>query len=390
MVNRIRIDDIRVKDLYSFANQIQAEVKSKPIVPIGNRRALAWSRNPYADEKDIGLLVAYLGNQCIGYLGIMPGLLRRGDEFAKVHWLSTWYVGDEFRNSSVGSLLMLRAMALQYDLAVIGMSEEAERIYRALGFNELGSVSFYFLNLEILNASHVARSLVRRLVEKTGMKWQIPEAIFRSLASLYPSLRKGVYNVLLWKFKECAGKVIREEVMRLEGEDTVRRQDPNVVEFHRGVEAINWMLEYKWPEIRNTGEASEKNYYFAEHRDVFRFFALKLYSSSKGEYLGFVVLSLGTKDQKTVLKVLDFQVRNAHQHRYVVRTALEVGARYGADGIEFPEALGLVLWEKTWIGLYLRKRKRYCLTRPRDKKSFLAVGAEKIRLSHCDGDLAFT
>jgi hypothetical protein len=143
------------------------------ILPIGKPRALAYATNPCADENDIGLLVAYLGGQCIGYLGIMPGLLRRGDQFSKIYWLSTWFVPPEFRKTSVGLPLLLNALSLKYDLVVCGMTDEAERVYRGLRFRELGQLKYCIINFEILNLLGLGLRVLRKILRKLGVQFDL-------------------------------------------------------------------------------------------------------------------------------------------------------------------------------------------------------------------------
>ena len=132
-LSQIRIDQVRVKDLCAFAEEEIQKHDSDGIIPITPQRALAHQNNPHASEEDVGLLAAYSGHQCIGYLGILPGLLRSGNQLDKVHWFSTWYVPRQFRNTSVGLLLLKRALSLKYDIVVTGISKDAVKNIRSFG-----------------------------------------------------------------------------------------------------------------------------------------------------------------------------------------------------------------------------------------------------------------
>ena len=56
----IKIEKIKAKLLYKFSNQFYACGKNDDLIPIGKRRAIAFTNNPCADNDDIGLLAAYI------------------------------------------------------------------------------------------------------------------------------------------------------------------------------------------------------------------------------------------------------------------------------------------------------------------------------------------
>ncbi len=182
---KIRIERIKVKDLHEFACRTVSRTKENDVIPITKHRALAHTNNPYADENDIGLLVAYIGNQCIGYLGLMPGLLKEGDKFSKVHWFSTWFVPPEFRKTSVGLLLMMNALSLKYDLIATGISNETERICRGLGFHELGPLDYYVINVDRMNFLALTFRLLRNILSKIRIKSKITDAIIRASERIF-------------------------------------------------------------------------------------------------------------------------------------------------------------------------------------------------------------
>ena len=102
----IRIDRVKVKELFDFACRIIEKEKDSGVIPITKHLALAQAKNPYADEMDDGLIVAYFNGRCAGYIGLIPGLLRNNDEFSKVYWASTFYVAPQYRTAGVGLLLL--------------------------------------------------------------------------------------------------------------------------------------------------------------------------------------------------------------------------------------------------------------------------------------------
>ncbi len=57
----LRIETILAKDLYTFYCNYAEHAGGQQISPISKYRALSQSKNPCAEEGDVGLLVAYIG-----------------------------------------------------------------------------------------------------------------------------------------------------------------------------------------------------------------------------------------------------------------------------------------------------------------------------------------
>ena len=89
----IRIEHIRVKNLLGFAERVIASASPGQFIPISLQRARAHAHNPYADPEDVALLAAIdAEDEVVGYFGILPLILRHGDQLHKVHWFTTWNV----------------------------------------------------------------------------------------------------------------------------------------------------------------------------------------------------------------------------------------------------------------------------------------------------------
>ncbi len=107
----VEIREVKIRDLDSFVRESIAALRPPEVIPISPSRAGAQARNPHADPDDVGLLVAYREGRCVGTLGLVPGLLRAGDRLEKVHWLSAWYVPQEYRNTGGGAVVVPRVGA---------------------------------------------------------------------------------------------------------------------------------------------------------------------------------------------------------------------------------------------------------------------------------------
>lgn len=384
----IRVEKVRVKDLYNFASRRYAEWAEGDLIPIGKQRSLACAHNPYADERDIGLLVAYLGGRCAGYLGIMPGLLRVGERFFKVHWLSTWYVPAHLRRTSVAVQLVLSAFGLGYDLMVTGMSREAEKVYRGLGFKEGKPLSYYVLSLRRCNLLGVALKGLSRIQRMASVEGKLRSEWIDASERLYAPLKRPLYRMLTRK-EELAG-ILWEETPRVAETSGFGEPRPGAAQFFRGPEIVDWMLAYRWTVDRERVERADRDYYFAEVRDEFKHIGLKIFSAEGKACRGFLVLSLSRQKRNLVFKVLDFALANRDDHRRAAALVVKYARQCQADEVELPERLADHLRPRPVARALLVRKKRVNLGRPKCATSPLAEALGSIEPDYCDGDTAFT
>lgn len=100
---KIRLEKIKIKDLIEFTKKYNENKSEDDLAIISEQRALAHFHNPNADENDTGLILAYKENICVGYLGLMPGIVEIRGIYKKTYFPSTWLVSDKVRGQSVGS-----------------------------------------------------------------------------------------------------------------------------------------------------------------------------------------------------------------------------------------------------------------------------------------------
>ena len=144
----LRLQRVRVGELPEFARRALQDRARHGILPITVRRADAQARNPAASPDDVALIVAYLEDRCIGYLGMFPVRFEEDGRTRKVLSLSTYYVGPEHRGTGAGALLLLHAVSMGNDLFVAGFSEVAGRLYQGTGFRPVGPVPLVNLRLD--------------------------------------------------------------------------------------------------------------------------------------------------------------------------------------------------------------------------------------------------
>ena len=391
--DNIRIERIKVKELEEFAKGMISSIDQDQLVPITLQRAIAHTRNPYADWDDVGLLVAYSGDECVGYFGILPILLKHGAQYSKVYWFSTWLVSPKFRGRSIGSLLMKDALSMNQDYLIVG-SGPARKVCQRFGFYEFAPLYYYSLDMsgmERLNPVTWVFRLFRKFLSPFGVNVRISNKftkIFDRLAS--PVTKRFFY----WlgdhgEFRELKAYNYNEvDDINYHGLD-LDAYLPDVA-FYRGSEVINWMLKYPWVVKPGQSPTEKKDFYFTDVREKFSNIAVEVYSAGSGEFVGFVILSNSLIDGKGVLKVLDIHFLNREDLRGVLPLIISYGCKFNVDKIEIPESLVEGINSRIARRFLLHQKQRLYQCYPENDQSPLGNCWQKIELNYCDGDMPFT
>ena len=359
----IRIEEIRLSQLDDFARRLRELSGPDDILPISPQRVLAHIHNPCARPDDIVLLAAFKGDTCIGYHGLLPGLLRHDGTLSRVFWATTFYVSENHRGQGIGKLLIAKIKSLNIDFVVTGMTPAAEKAYLQSGLKILGPMVFYQLRLNKGTGSNVFDRILKRFLYRC---WLFQQA---GMADELDCSRVNQIDENLSKSEAYAG-----------GEPA----------FYRDIDWVNWMLNCPWVVSKDVATSPGANYHFASVRDVFEYIALEFYSKQDNRVRGFVALSVSRKKDNTVLKIIDYQLDSSKTIETICAASLKYAARYLADRIDIPPELVPGFQNLFLQPYFMGRKKRSYLYHPHTTASPLAACADKIDLNYCDGDTAFT
>ena len=395
VVNDIRIAHIKVGELPDFADRIIRTAKPGQFIPISMQRAIAHANNPYADAGDIGLLAAIdEDDEVVGYFGILPMLLRVGEQVFKTHWFTTWSVSTKVRGRGVGSSLMVEALTLSKDYLIVG-SVHARRVCKKFGFSEREPLHYYWVDMSgmgNLNPLTWLLRLVRKIIYmlRIDKEVSISNPVTRWVDRTFSWITKTVfYRVLSSKLAGTFKDFNWREVSRIRP-DLLSQADRPTVELHRGVEAVNWMLSYPWIVETGNSRTEDMDYYFSDARPLFRLIAVEVTDPGDGGYQGFVVFSVSKKESNVAVKTLDFKFSDPSQYRYILALAVHYGKMYKADTIEIPDEVALPLKTGILGKLLLQAKMRVYQCHPKSDDSPLAGAWHEIRRHLYDGDMAFS
>jgi GNAT superfamily N-acetyltransferase len=383
----LRIETIRARDLHTFFLNYAQKSENQEISPISQYRAESQSQNPYADEDDPGLLAAYIGDRCVGYQGIIPGLLRTQGGLSKVYWCTAAYVLPEFRKRMVAIQLIRKLTSLKKDIVLTGFDGVVADVFKGFHFQEIGPLNYFTVRPDRLDPfSYPFRHFYRLQKKWPGLRKLSESAIAMTRRVSYPGVRRAFYSFVARRAEKALRNVRWHELRRVEGFDRVPCADTGKPRFERGSEAINWMLAHPW--IREGAAPMQPPYYFSEAYEGFRYAVLAIagHDQCGGS---FVTLSLLRDRGESKLKVLDLQCGKQDLDD-IFWLIWKYAAKHQADEIEMPAAFESQLaLLPLGSGAMKREQRRY-LCHPFSQNSPLAAALPELALSLCDGDCAFT
>ncbi|MDT7041545.1 GNAT family N-acetyltransferase [Candidatus Nitronereus thalassa] len=392
----IQIDRVKVKELVEFADSIIEKEKDSGVIPITKHLAIAQAKNPYADAVDVGLIVAYLNGRCAGYIGLIPGLLRNGEEFSKVFWASTFYVAPQYRTAGIGLLLIKNLLSLKIDLVGAEMSQMAEKVWRGLGLiGPLGPRSVFVVNVNKLNwIDPILCFLEKRVANlrgatRFGLSSIVRRVVGKWKGRIYSRTKKGYFKLLLWVFRRELHSIYCETVTAIPPERFPRNVQQSTAEFYRGPEWINWKIQYQWLFSKDEIDVSYDNYHFRGVREHFQIKPLLIYSSCKERFLGFLLVSLSVEGGNATIKVLDFKLEEHCDLSVIFLAVLQQAAKFNVDAIVISPKLSTFFMTHGISRFLLSEIKHLYVCRPEHKNSPLAQVVNEIEVDLCDGDYSF-
>jgi hypothetical protein len=380
----IRIEEIRVKDLVQFAERHLEDHLRGRVVPISKLRAAAHANNPYADPDDVALIVAMNGDECVGYVGIMPGILRADGERHKVYWFTTWYGRADRDQSNAGGVLLLASVALRVDLLGADLAPETLEYYRRARFTPLGPVPYFELSFDRFDPLGAPWQLLRVLLRRRGRRLGALDAAFSAFRGITKAL---VYGLLGGVIARSRGDLEFRETSELPPEAS-RRDQRETPRFGRDVKLVRWALRYPW--VTDEPEKATPGFFFSDYRELARFVTLEVREGGRQEPLGHLVVSICRDQGRTSVKILDHFLEPHDAPGIILAAALTYARRHRADRVLVPESCGRHLEKARPLAWLFRRKYRFYYCHPKRRGSVLAPVLDRIELGFCDGDTPFT
>ena len=131
MDKRLRV--VKKKEMGQLLKEEQ--LWNHTFLSITKHRLLAHQHNPTAGDDDVVLILAYLGDEIVGYMGAFIDNIRIDGKIDNIAWLSTWWVHPKTKGTGIGRSILQEMYAQQE--GKIGISQftpSAKRVYEKSGY----------------------------------------------------------------------------------------------------------------------------------------------------------------------------------------------------------------------------------------------------------------
>lgn len=102
------IKTLNPKELFEFISNDAYDTLA--VVPISKHRAISHINNPRVDPEDTIMILAYIDDVMVGYLGVFADRLHFENEISKAGWLSCMWVNPITRGKGVAKKLLQTAL----------------------------------------------------------------------------------------------------------------------------------------------------------------------------------------------------------------------------------------------------------------------------------------
>lgn len=282
--------DLKYIQVGELENYVSSEEYNKhSFVPISKSRAISHANNPRARKSDIALILAYDKTRLIGYLGIIPEFVFKGNESIKVCWLSCMWVLPEYRRSGIARHLLSDAYRLYHGLVFI-----TNYIPRSkAAFFKTG----YYIEIAKLNGMRaylhldLATILPRKYRKLTWLKplFWIIDTFLNALISIND--RKKLSRIELNNSYEYLDRIDEETGKFIEA---AMITNP----FRRAKQEFEWMRKYPWVSDKKDKSVDYGKYYFSQYSPEFKQWFIRI-RNTDNRMVGFMVLTRHKHELKT-------------------------------------------------------------------------------------------
>jgi GNAT superfamily N-acetyltransferase len=251
-----------------------------PFIPISRHRALSHIANPRVEENDVLLLTAYENEALVGYLGVLPDRMFRGDQSEKCGWLSCLWVSEEHRGKRIAQQLLEKCFDVwNRRILVTEFTGPAKALYDRSGI-------FHSLADPIGIRLYLRADLATLLPPKKD--------VFRKNQALLQSLDHGINTITDLRLPKPD---LNSEAFTLEYPIEIDDETAIFIEsrqhnqlFKRGKEELNWILNNPWILSAPEKDPLNSRYHFSSVEKQFNFSLVKV-RGTQNELIAFLLFA---------------------------------------------------------------------------------------------------
>jgi hypothetical protein len=367
----MEISQIKVKNLSEFIDS--PEFRISRVIPISRLRAISQYHNPSSEAEDIALIISYdEQNEILGYIGILPGYLIKGEKKIKIYWNSGWWV-NPVKGRNVAMQLFYLMMESCKDLLLFpDLTLHTSRLMKQTGY-------FYFPAPKpgikgIMRVSFHNYFSVKNRIPEPGL---IALRMVDKISDLVVSCFQFIYSLIFKTDKSLT--YIEVDKIDTEVADLISKTNSNKMMF-RSLNELNWVIQYPWVRIGDFRYDNEaKKYFFSTVANEFQNHLLKV--NKDGILIAFIFLSSHNRNYKVPYL---FTCRDTDDclkviYQFLIRN----------------KALSFITWNSFLIRSMKRIQSPFIIKKKITKqeaysKELTEIINDSFKLQDGDGDMVFT
>jgi hypothetical protein len=368
----IEIKKIYKKDIPELLSNNQ--FWNHTFLAISKHRLYAHYKNPNLDDNDIVLLLSYLNNELVGYMGLFIDKININNQTQKIGWLSTWWVHPKTKGTGIGREI-LNTMYSENN-GQIGISQftpSAKRVYDKSG---------YFTTLkENQGIKAVLRSNLTFVIPTLFSKTKILTNFFNLtdvFFNLFINIKLSIQKIIITKKL----KNISVEYLNIIDDETyeiINQFNKNDIS-NKGKDFFEWLKAYNWVQKAPLLNYTNKNKYeFSIYDNEFEFSFIKINQDNK--CIGFIVLQKRNYVSKVLFTYFDNSKYSNDISNIIKLQAINQNTR---EIICYDTAICENL-KKSSLFLYKTKKNKQSII----SKVYGIDDFKNIRMNFGDGDCSF-
>ncbi|WP_146743771.1 GNAT family N-acetyltransferase, partial [Aequorivita sp. CIP111184] len=287
----MEIKKILKKDIpYLFENK---SIWQSDFLPISKHRLWAHYENPNCADNDVVLLIAYLNDEMVGYMGVFMDKITLDNIEEKIGWLSTWWMHPKTKGKGIGRELLTKMYNLNSGkIGISQFTESAKRVYDR---------SNYFTTLKKSKGiKAVLRSNLSETIPLIFPSTKPYEDIFNffdGVMNLFINVKLGISKIII---KNKLRKVTLEYLIKPDTESFALISNQNINNLsHKEISFFQWLKNFYWvQEAPLLSFTNKDRYAFSMYDKRFNIYYIKV--CLKETCIGFLVLQI----RKNTCKVL--------------------------------------------------------------------------------------
>jgi hypothetical protein len=368
----IEIKKIYKKDIPNLLSN--SDLWNNTFLSISKHRLYAHYKNPNLEENDIVLLLSYVNNELVGYMGVFIDKIKIANQTQKIGWLSTWWVHPKTKGLGIGrEILNIMYAENNGKIGISQFTPSAKRVYDKSG---------YFTNLkESKGIKAVLRSNLTFVIPTLFPKTKQLKTIFNQIDRVLNffinfklTIQKSIISKKLKNITIEYLNIIDDETLNL-----INQFNKNDI-ANKGKDFFEWLKAYNWVQKAPLLHLTNKNKYnFSTYDHEFEFSLIKIIKENS--CIGFIVLQKRNYVSKVLFTYFDSS-RFANEISQII--VLQAIAQNTREIICYDESINEIL-KRSSIFLYKTfKLKQSIISKAFDKEDF----SDK-RVNFGDGDCSF-